>query len=65
MLMNSIRRSILIQISKDWSSDGNQDNASYLLKLLLNKLPASKYPYDDKETEIYIKRFKRIIIDEY
>jgi len=65
MLINSIRRSILIQISKDWSSTENQDNARYLLKLLLNKLPASKYPYNDKETEIYVKRFKRIIIDEY
>jgi hypothetical protein len=65
VLMNSIRQSIMLRIYNDWSSPNNQDNARYLLKLLLKKLPSKKYPYSDKETEIYINSFKRIIIDEY
>ena len=65
ILMNSIRQSIMLRIFNDWSSTDNQDNARYLLKLLLKRLPSQKYPYSNKETEVYINSFKRIIIDEY
>jgi hypothetical protein len=63
--ITSIRIMILQRVYDDWSSEDNQDNARYLMKLLEARLPMSKYPPYSKEVDNYYRTYKRIILEGY
>ena len=63
--ITSIRIMILQRVYEDWSSEDNQENARYLMKLLETRLPTSKYPAYSKEVDNYYRTYKRIILEGY
>lgn len=62
-LINFIRLSLLSRIYQQATTEGENENAKYLLELLLEKLPEQEYPYINKETQLMVERIKPIILE--